>query len=64
MKTSIFGRILIHLRSFSVDDTVSAARHAAQRGWIRGEEIAEVRAHQKEDTEARTLLDRLDREHG
>jgi phosphatidate phosphatase APP1 len=48
----------------AVDDTVSAARHAAQRGWIRGEEIAEVRAHQKEDTEARTLLDRLDREHG
>jgi len=48
----------------TVDDTVSAARHAASQGWIRWQEVAEVQAHQQEDVEARTLLDKLDREHG
>lgn len=43
-----------------VDDTVTAARHAAQRGWIRWEEVPRVEAHQREDAEAATLLDKLD----
>ncbi len=33
-----------------VDDTVTAARHAAQAGWIRWEEVPRVREHQREDT--------------
>ena len=48
----------------TVDDTVTAARHAAQHGWIRWEEVKEVREHQQEDVQARTLLDSLDREPG
>jgi phosphatidate phosphatase APP1 len=48
----------------TVDDTVTAARHAAQHGWIRWEEVKEVREHQREDAQARTLLDNLDREPG
>ncbi|HEX5750859.1 MAG TPA: phosphatase domain-containing protein [Archangium sp.] len=48
----------------TVDDTVTAARHAASQGWIRWQEVAEVQAHQAEDAQARTLLDKLDREHG
>jgi phosphatidate phosphatase APP1 len=48
----------------TVDDTVTAARHAASQGWIRWEDVAEVQAHQQEDVEARTVLDKLDREHG
>ncbi|XXF78233.1 DUF2183 domain-containing protein [Myxococcaceae bacterium GXIMD 01537] len=32
-----------------VDDTVTAARHAASRGWIRWEELPRVEAHQRED---------------
>ena len=48
----------------TVDDTVTAARHAASQGWIRWQEVAEVQAHQAEDVQARTLLDKLDREHG
>ncbi|HEX8434502.1 App1 family protein [Archangium sp.] len=47
-----------------VDDTVTAARHAASQGWIRWAEVAEVQAHQQEDAEARTVLDKLDREPG
>jgi len=35
-----------------VDDTVAAARHAAQAGWIRWEEVPRVREHQQEDTGA------------
>jgi phosphatidate phosphatase APP1 len=35
-----------------VDDTVTAARHAAQAGWIRWEEVPRVREHQREDTGA------------
>jgi len=46
----------------TVDDTVTAARHAASQGWIRWQEVAEVQAHQRQDTEARGLLDALDRE--
>ena len=45
-----------------VDDTVTAARHAASQGWIHWREVAEVQAHQREDNEARGLLDALDRE--
>ncbi|WNG42791.1 DUF2183 domain-containing protein [Archangium minus] len=48
----------------AVDDTVTAARHAASQGWIRWREVAEVQAHQQQDAEARTLLDKLDRDHG
>jgi phosphatidate phosphatase APP1 len=33
-----------------VNDTVAAARHAAQAGWIRWEELPRVQAHQREDT--------------
>jgi phosphatidate phosphatase APP1 len=47
-----------------VDDTVTAARHAAGRGWIRWEEVPRVQAHQREDAAARTVLDRLDSEAG
>ncbi|WP_257461868.1 App1 family protein [Archangium lipolyticum] len=47
-----------------VDDTVTAARHAASQGWIRWREVAEVQAHQQEDAQARSLLDKLDREPG
>jgi len=32
-----------------VNDTVAAARHAAQAGWIRWEEVPRVREHQRED---------------
>lgn len=46
----------------TVDDTVTAARHAASQGWIRRQEVAEVQAHQQEDLEARGPLDALDRE--
>ncbi|WNG13302.1 App1 family protein [Cystobacter fuscus] len=46
----------------TVDDTVTAARHAASQGWIRRQEVAEVQAHRQEDLEARTPLDALDRE--
>ena len=46
----------------TVDDTVTAARHAASQGWIRRQEVAEVQAHRQEDLEARTPLDSLDRE--
>lgn len=45
-----------------VDDTVTAARHAAKAGWIRWEEVPRVEEHQREDAEARTVLDALDRE--
>ncbi|MBN1203783.1 MAG: DUF2183 domain-containing protein [Myxococcaceae bacterium] len=48
----------------AVDDTVTAARHAARRGWIRWEEVPRVEAHQREDAEARTVLDTLGREGG
>lgn len=48
----------------AVDDTVSAARHAAQAGWIRWEEVPRVQAHQAEDASARTVLDALGREGG
>jgi len=48
----------------AVDDTVTAARHAAGRGWIRWEEVPRVEAHQREDAEARTLVDGLSREGG
>jgi phosphatidate phosphatase APP1 len=47
-----------------VDDTVAAARHAAAHGWIRWEEVPRVQAHQREDAEAATLLDRMDRPAG
>jgi len=47
-----------------VDDTVTAARHAASRGWIRWEEVPRVEAHQREDADARTVLDGLGREGG
>ncbi|HEX8537224.1 MAG TPA: phosphatase domain-containing protein, partial [Cystobacter sp.] len=33
----------------TVDDTVTAARHAASQGWIRRQEVAEVQAHRQED---------------
>ncbi|MFL5351663.1 App1 family protein [Archangium sp.] len=46
----------------AVDDTVTAARHAASQGWIRWREVAEVQAHQREDAQARSLLDKLDHE--
>jgi phosphatidate phosphatase APP1 len=46
----------------AVDDTVTAARHAAVQGWIRWEEVPRVQAHQREDAEARTVLDSLGRE--
>ena len=46
----------------SVDDTVTAARHAAGRGWIRWAEVSRVEAHQREDAEARTVVDGLGRE--
>jgi phosphatidate phosphatase APP1 len=36
-----------------VDDTVAAARHAAERGWIRWEEVPRVEAHRHEDAAAR-----------
>jgi phosphatidate phosphatase APP1 len=48
----------------AVDDTVTAARHAASQGWIRWQEVEEVREHQREDLQARSVLDRLDREPG
>jgi phosphatidate phosphatase APP1 len=32
-----------------VNDTMSAARHAAQEGWIRWQELPRVQAHQQED---------------
>jgi phosphatidate phosphatase APP1 len=32
-----------------VDDTVAAARHAAQAGWIQWKELPRVQAHQRED---------------
>jgi phosphatidate phosphatase APP1 len=48
----------------AVDDTVTAARHAAQQGWIRWEEVPRVEAHQREDASARTVLDSLERERG
>ncbi|MDY7226501.1 App1 family protein [Hyalangium rubrum] len=44
-----------------VDDTVSAARHAAQAGWIRWQEVPRVQEHQQEDADARTVLDALGR---
>jgi hypothetical protein len=47
-----------------VDDTVTAARHAASRGWSRWEEVPRVEAHQREDADARTVLDGLGREGG
>ncbi|MGQ0504081.1 MAG: App1 family protein [Myxococcaceae bacterium] len=40
-----------------VDDSVSAARHAASKGWIRWEEIQEVREKKKEDLAATSLVD-------
>lgn len=46
----------------AVDDTVTAARHAASHGWIRWEEVPRVEAHQREDAEARTVVDGLGRE--
>jgi phosphatidate phosphatase APP1 len=46
----------------AVDDTVTAARHAASQGWIRWEELPRVEQHQREDAEARTVLDSLGRE--
>jgi phosphatidate phosphatase APP1 len=46
----------------AVDDTVTAARHAAAQGYIRWEEVEEVRARREEDVQARGLLDALDRE--
>jgi phosphatidate phosphatase APP1 len=48
----------------AVDDTVTAARHAAQRGWIRWAEVPRVEAHQREDASARTVLDGLGRDGG
>ncbi len=47
-----------------VDDTVAAARHAAERGWIRWAEVPRVEAHQREDAEAATLLDKMERPAG
>jgi phosphatidate phosphatase APP1 len=46
----------------AVDDTVTAARHAAVQGWIRWEEVPRVEEHQREDAEARTVLDALGRD--
>lgn len=46
----------------AVDDTVTAARHAASQGWIRWEEVPRVEEHKREDAEARTVLDGLGRE--
>jgi phosphatidate phosphatase APP1 len=48
------GRIAQEVRSAGsqlvvVNDTVTAARHAAQAGWIRWEELPRVQAHQQED---------------
>lgn len=48
----------------AVDDTVTAARHAAANGWIRWEEVPRVEEHQREDAEAATVLDSLGREGG
>lgn len=48
----------------AVDDTVTAARHAAVQGWIRWEEVPRVEERQREDAEARTVLDSLGREGG
>jgi phosphatidate phosphatase APP1 len=48
----------------AVDDTVTAARHAAGRGWIRWEEVPRVAEHQREDASARTVLDGLERDGG
>jgi phosphatidate phosphatase APP1 len=48
----------------AVNDTVTAARHAAGRGWIRWEEVPRVEAHQREDASARTVLDGLERDGG
>ncbi|MFL5347588.1 MAG: App1 family protein [Hyalangium sp.] len=44
-----------------VDDTVTAARHAAVQGWIRWEDVPRVEEHQREDAQARTVLDSLGR---
>jgi phosphatidate phosphatase APP1 len=44
----------------AVDDTVTAARHAAGKGWIRWEEVPRVEAHRREDVAARTVLDALE----
>ena len=46
----------------TVDDTVTAARHAAAQGWIRRQEVAEVQAHRQEDLATPSALDGLDRE--
>ncbi|WP_426734316.1 App1 family protein [Myxococcus faecalis] len=35
----------------AVDDTTSAARHAARSGWIQWKEVLEVEAHRREDSE-------------
>lgn len=48
----------------AVDDTVTAARHAAVQGWIRWEEVPRVEEHQREDAQARTVLDSLGRKGG
>lgn len=46
----------------TVDDTVAAATHAASQGWIRWQEIDEVKAHREEDLQTKAPLDVLDRE--
>ncbi|WP_224240499.1 App1 family protein [Hyalangium gracile] len=48
----------------AVDDTVTAARHAAVQGWIRWAEVPRVEEHRREDAEARTVLDSLGRDGG
>ncbi|EYF00053.1 App1 family protein [Chondromyces apiculatus] len=44
----------------SVDDTVTAARHAAGQGWIQWKEVAEVQARKEEDEAATGVLERVD----
>jgi phosphatidate phosphatase APP1 len=53
----VLGRIAEQVREAGsqlvvVNDTVTAARHAAQAGWIRWEELPRVQAHQREDAGA------------
>nr|WP_153869727.1 MULTISPECIES: phosphatase domain-containing protein [Myxococcaceae] len=44
-----------------VEDSVSAARHAAAQGWIRWAEVPDVQRAQGEDAAAAGVLDRLER---
>lgn len=42
-----------------VDDTVAAAQHAAQRGFIRWEEIGLIEERKRQDVEGTTLMDEI-----